>query len=172
MNARQAAALQMEQNPLQRALDNYQELERQWHETRLANETLRADNAALLSEVGMLRDLLMSADTDRVRWQATASTLLGRLYAINDVVGGAVKAAIRDGLEATAPDERKDDLEKAGAEVAAILERVEPAAAPEAPPKPEAHPAPSQEILPTGAALGSPAMPMVDFGGPRVEYRR
>ena len=107
MNSRQAAALQMESNPLQKAMENYQELERQWHETRTVNDDLRANNAALLSEVGMLRDLLMAADADRVRWQATAATLLGRLYAINDVVGGAVKAAIRDGLEATQPEERK-----------------------------------------------------------------
>jgi hypothetical protein len=78
MNSRQAAALEMEPNPLQKALENYQELERQWHETRSVNDDLRANNAALLSEVGMLRDLLMAADADRVRWQATAATLLGR----------------------------------------------------------------------------------------------
>jgi hypothetical protein len=90
---------------------------------------------------------------------------LGRLYAINDVVGGAVKAAIRDGLEAKTPEDRKDDLEQAGAEVAAILQRVEPVAAPEAPPAPQAAPEPPQ------AAGGTP-MPAVDFGGPRAAYRR
>jgi hypothetical protein len=165
MNSRQAAALEMEPNPLQKALENYQELERQWHETRTVNGDLRANNAALLSEVGMLRDLLMAADADRVRWQATAATLLGRLYAINDVVGGAVRAAIRDGLEATKPEDRKDDLEQAGAEVAAILQRVEPVAAPEAPPAPQAAPKPTQ------GAGGTP-MPAIDFGGPRAAYRR
>jgi hypothetical protein len=168
MNSRQAAALQMEPNPLQRALDNYQELERQWHEARREAADLHANNAALLSEVGMLRDLLMAADADRVRWQATAATLLGRLYAINDVVGGAVKAAIRDGLEAKTPEDRTDDLEKAGDEIAAILQRIEPAEAPKAAPEPEAPPAPPQRAA-------EPFLPMVDFGEPRravSEFRR
>lgn len=162
-----AGNMPMEPSPLQRALDNYQEMERQLHETRRSNVNLRADNAALLSEVNMLRDLMMATDADRVRWQATSATLLGRLYAINDVVGGAVKAAIRDGLEPKTPDDRNEDLERAGAEVAAILQRVAPVEAPEAPPAPEASPEPPQRA--------TTAMPTVDFGGPRnvvTEYRR
>jgi len=162
MNSRQAAALQMEPNPLQRALDNYQELERQWHDTKHKNEELHAHNASLLAEVGMLRELLRGADAERVRWQATAATLLGRLYAINDVVGGAVRAAVRDGLEATPPE---DDVKEADAVAAAGAQCAGAEAPALAAPEPKASPAPPEAVL--GATL-----PPVDFGPPRQEFRR
>jgi len=162
MNSRQAAALEMEPNPLQKALDNYQELERQWHDAKLVADSLQATNASLLAEVGMLRDLLKTSDAERVRWQATAATLLGRLYAINDVVGGAVRAAVRDGLEATPPE---DDVGEADAIAAAAAQ----CAGAEAPalvaPEPKASPAPPEPVV--GATI-----PMVDFGPPRQEFRR
>jgi hypothetical protein len=171
MNARQAAALQMEPNPLQKALDNYQELERQWHATREDNQRLKADNAAFVAEIGMLREELRVSNADRVRHQAVAATLLGRLLAIQDTINGAVRAAIKDGLEAKPP--APDAAEQAHAGVAKALEA--PAAAPavaepaEAPPATVASPGPSDGI--------HPLIPRVDFGGGqgpamRTVYRR
>jgi hypothetical protein len=162
MNSRQAAALQMEPNPLQKALDNYQELERQWHDAKLIADSLQATNASLLAEVGMLRELVRSTDVERARWQATAATLLGRLYAINDVVGGAVRAAVRDGLEATPPEEEVKEADVVTVATTQCAGASEPALTT---PEPKAAPAPPQ------AAVGA-TIPMVDFGPPRQEFRR
>lgn len=163
MNSRQAGALQMEDNPLQKALENYQDLERQCHEARIEADSLRATNSALLSEIGMLRESFKAADAERMRWQATAATLLGRLYAINDTIGGAVRAAARDGLEAKEPEQQP----KPAAEVAQRTEPVEP---PKAAPEPEAIPAPPQAApQPTPDNNFRAAMPVVDFGGPRQQ---
>jgi hypothetical protein len=159
MNSRQAAALQMEENPLQKAFENYQERERQWHEARIEADSLRATNSALLSEIGMLRESFRTADAERVRWQATASTLLGRLYAINDTISGAVRAAARDGLEARKPEDQPKPPEQAPPEPAAAAQSAAPVEAPQVPPETQALPVPPQRS-------GTP-MPKVDFGGPR-----
>lgn len=135
-----------EKNPLQDALDNYQQME---HERNIAVEharTLVASNHALLAEANMLREALARADSDRIRLQAISSTLLGRLFSINDVVGGAVKAAIREGIEASHAAKAEDELDRAGAEAQAIIQRVAPAAGPEVTVEPPAPPAPPQGV--------------------------
>lgn len=90
----------LEKNPLQEALDNYQLLERELRTIKDQNAQLRADNAGLVAENGVLREHLGAAENDRVRLQAVASTLLGRLLAINDTIAGAVRASIKEGIEA------------------------------------------------------------------------
>ena len=88
-------------NPLQKAFDDYHRMADKLAETETTNVDLRAANMALIREVDMLREVLRTADADRTRLQAISSTLLGRLLAINDTIAGAVKASIRDGIEAT-----------------------------------------------------------------------
>lgn len=148
----------LEPNPLQRALDTYHELERQHRQSTEDLAQIRAENAQLLSEVGMLREHLQTVEAERTRWHVTATTLLGRLFSINDVIGGAVKAAIKDGLEAKPPVEREEDLEKAGAEVAEILQRAAENGGTQTAPAPEATPEPPQAQPAT--------IPRVDFGTP------
>jgi hypothetical protein len=99
----------MEPSPLQRAFDNYTQMEEQLRITIERNRTLQIENANLLSEAGMLRDLLDRADADRIRLQAISSTLLGRLLAINDCIAGAVKASIKDGIEAATKEHPTED---------------------------------------------------------------
>lgn len=158
----------LEPNPLQKALDTYHELERQHREATEDLAQVRAENAQLLSEVNMLRDHTKQIEAERVRWHAIAATLLGRLTAINDVVAGAVRAAIRDGFEAKQPDARQDDLEKAGAEVADILQRVGQNGT--------ANGAPNGEASQAAPQPQETPIPRVDFGGggaptTKVEYR-
>jgi len=105
----------MEPNPLQQAFDNYQILERELQITKAQNAELRAAHAGLIAENGVLREHMQSAENDRVRLQAVASTLLGRLLSINDVIGGAVKASIREGIDASASHEQAHDHEGASA---------------------------------------------------------
>lgn len=143
----------MEKNPLQDALENYKLLERELHQTRSQNEQLRADNAGLVAENGVLREHLRTADNDRVRLQAIASTLLGRLFAINDVIGGAVRASVKEGIEAT--QAMKPEDEPAGA-----AQRVAVVAPPHTADDLEAPPAPPQRRL---EAVGS-SLPSIDFG--------
>lgn len=88
-------------NPLQTALDNYHEMERERDEAVNRSDSLAATNSALLAEVTMLREELTRADADRLRLSAISSTLLGRLMAIHDTIAGAVKAAGQAGVEAT-----------------------------------------------------------------------
>jgi hypothetical protein len=137
-------------NPIQRALNDYHMMEAELSRTRAENQTLRAESQGHLAEVNMLREALERADSDRIRLQAISSTLLGRLLAINDCIGGAVKASIKDGIEAThaakAEDEleQENELERAGAEVRGILQRVPPAPAPIVTPARQAPPEPPQ----------------------------
>jgi len=145
----------MEPNPLQQALDNYQLLERELQTTRAQNAELRAAHAGLVAENGVLREHMQQAENDRVRLQAVASTLLGRLLSINDVIGGAVKASIREGIEAATSHEHAEDREKAAAslvhgDAADTRDQAAPARNPS--------PAPSQAS--TGAMLAA------------VEFRR
>jgi len=141
MNDQTRAALRMEPNPLQRALDNYQELERQWQAAKRKADELNALNAGLLAENGVLREALRTSDHDRVRLQAIASTLMGRLLAINDTIAGAVRAAVRDGIEASEAIDTENEPAEPVREIPArpLAQTPEPRKAPpEAPQRPTA----------------------------------
>lgn len=118
----------IEHNPLQVALDNYHMMEAQRDSATDRASQLNVANGSLVAEVHMLREQLAVADADRIRLQAVASTLLGRLLGINDCIAGAVKAAVKDGIDATAP---KDDPEPARPEPASLAQRVAAARPPE-----------------------------------------
>lgn len=140
----------MEDNPIQKALDNYHEMEHQRNLAAAEAADLRATNSALLAEINMLREAYERADTDRIRLQTISSTLLGRLLAINDTIAGAVKASIRDGIEAVKDAKAEDELDRAGDEAQDILRRVPATEAPDTPPSRTASVAPLQ---PHGGAI-------------------
>lgn len=123
-----------DRNPLEVAYQNYHLMEKELTANRAKVQELLVTNMNLLSEVSMLREALDRADGDRIRLQAISSTLLGRLLAINDCIGGAVKASIRDGIEAAQQEKADPDLERAADEARGILQRVEPAAPAPVPP--------------------------------------
>jgi hypothetical protein len=141
-----------ERNPLQEALDNYHEMEHQRDEAINRADSMNATNAALVTEIGVLRDQLARSDAERIRLNAIGSTLLGRLMGIHDTIAGAVKAAAREGV---LPN---DGLEQAGAEAQSILQRVELVQPPETPETPKATQRAPQEA---GAVSGS--IPSVDW---------
>ena len=97
--------LNAEPNPLQRAFDDYKRMEGELAATKVKQQELLTQNMSMLAEVNMLREAYERADCDRIRLQQIASTLLGRLLAINDTIAGAVKASIRDGIEAASQAE-------------------------------------------------------------------
>ena len=115
-----------EPNPLQKAYDDYNDMKREYAQAKHEANELRVHNQALMAEVGMLRESMERCDSDRIRLQAVSSTLLGRLLAINAVIGDAVKDSVKHGIqavEAAAPETQRQDAEEARG----ILERVEPA---------------------------------------------
>jgi hypothetical protein len=144
-----------EPNPLQKALDDYHAMERDRDQTQQHAAELIAANSALHAEVNMLREALERADADRIRLQAISSTLLGRLLAINDCIGGAVKASIKDGIEAVHAAKADDELERDAQEAQAIIQRVPPHEAAETPVARIPPPAPPQAAggLPPGPFL-------------------
>lgn len=91
---RESRLATMERNPLQKAYDDYYEMERQRDQAMSQTAELVTNNNMLMSEVGMLREHLKRSEEDRIRFQSIASTLLGRLLAINDTIAGAVKASL------------------------------------------------------------------------------
>lgn len=115
-----------DRNPLEVAYQNYHLMEKELAANRNKVQELLVTNMNLLSEVSMLREALDRADSDRIRLQAISSTLLGRLLAINDCIGGAVKASIKDGIEAAQEAKSDPDLEQASQEAAEIIQRVQP----------------------------------------------
>lgn len=137
---------QADRNPLQSAFDDYQRMETELRTTSERNKQLLVENMNLVSEVSMLREAYERADGDRIRLQAISSTLLGRLLAINDVIGGAVRASIKDGIEASHAAKAEDELERDAQEVQEVLQRVQPLQAPEPPARPQVTPAPPQAI--------------------------
>jgi gas vesicle protein len=145
----------LEPNPLQKALETYHELERQHREATEDLVQARAEGAQLLSEVNMLRDHVKQIEAERVRWQAIAATLLGRLQSINDIIAGAVKDSIRNGFEAKQPEDR-EELEQAAKEAAAIIQRAAENGRAEG--ASEANP------LPEPPQARETAIPKVDFG--------
>lgn len=124
---------QLEVNPLQKALDDYHIMERDRDRAQAEATELHITNRSLLAETSMLREALDRADTDRIRLQAISSTLLGRLLAINDCIGGAVKASIKEGIDAVHAAKAEDELDRDGEDVQAILQRVQPQQPPETP---------------------------------------
>jgi hypothetical protein len=133
-----------EPSPLQRAFDDYHRMEAELRATAEKNQQLLVQNMNLVSEVSMLREAYERADGDRIRLQAISSTLLGRLLAINDAIGGAVRASIKDGIDAVHTAKAEDELEQAGADAQDILQRVQPVRAPEPPAERRTHPEPLQ----------------------------
>lgn len=113
-------------NPLEVAYQNYHLMEQELTANRNKIQELLVTNMSLLSEVSMLREALERSDSDRIRLQAISSTLLGRLLAINDCIGGAVKASIRDGIEAAQQADADPELEQASREAGEIIQRVQP----------------------------------------------
>jgi len=152
-------------SPIHRAFwEDYHRMAENLRASEQKSSDLLVQSMNLMSEVHMLRDALERADADRVRLQAISSTLLGRLLAINDTIAGAVKASIKDGIEAVHAAKAEDDLEQAGAEAQEIIQRVEPV-----PPTPAA----PLTIASVRAAVGPLAA--VDWGLPQgraAEYRR
>lgn len=134
-------------NPLQTALDNYHEMERDRDEAVNRADSLTATNSALLAEVTMLREELTRADADRLRLSAISSTLLGRLMAIHDTIAGAVKAAGQAGVEATTKVESTEEpvwTPRRPPEVVSEPPAPEP---PETPVERKVAPAPPQAVL-------------------------
>lgn len=136
----QSLILPQEQNPLQKAFDDYHRMEMDLADTKASNTELKAANMALIREVDMLREVLRTADADRLRLNAVSATLLGRLLAINDCIAGAVKASVRDGIEAD-----RTAASQPGAEAPPkppvisedMAEAAEPIREPVQPPKPQ-----------------------------------
>jgi hypothetical protein len=125
-NGNGAMLPQMEPNPLQKAYDDYREMERDRNEARHEASELRIHNGALMAEVAMLREALERSDADRIRLQAIASTFVGGVRSLNAVAADLYKLAIKNGLEAAeaAKPEEKAALDQAGAEAREIFDRV------------------------------------------------
>lgn len=148
---RRNAIPQIEENPIQKAMDNYADMERDLADCMEKNRDLVVDNGALVAEVNMLREALERADSDRIRLQAVSSTLTGQLLAINAVIGEAMRTAIKNGIEAEDAAGKSTDLDQAGNEAKGILQRVKPQDGGEEPVAPQTSPAPPQAAI---AAIG------------------
>lgn len=101
---------------LQTKLDDYYaNIEHRLQQAEADNVSLSIEKGSLVAEVGMLREQLARADTDRVRLQAVASTLSGELMAIRDVIDGSVRRALEAGIIAqkTPPAEPERLTQKA-----------------------------------------------------------
>ena len=148
----------METNPLQTALDDYHRMAAEVEMVRANNRDLITENSKLIAEMNMLRESYERADSDRIRLQAIASTLLGRLFSINDVIAGAVKQSVKDGLQAV-------DV----AEVERAL-----GAARERPTEPAEGTLPKAVDLDAARPLHSPRAPQEASGAipPQVDWRR
>jgi hypothetical protein len=157
----------LERNPLQKAYDDYYEMERQRDQAVRQAEELVTDNNALLSEVGMLREQFKRSEADRIRFQSISSTLLGRLLAINDTIAGAVKASLsfdeRPELPLDDETERQSRAEEADLKDPdflsdadrAVTDRYGLKPADKVPPEPRATPVPPLTV--------GGAMPAVDW---------
>lgn len=130
-------------NPLQRALDNYHEMEARCRQLEEQCTTLRQRNVEMATENGVLREALDKSDTERMRLQNISSVLMGRLMAINDTIAGAVKMS----LQQTIPvDTSEEDLERIGAEVREATQRADLGLPPETPDDRKATQAPPQGL--------------------------
>lgn len=150
-----------ERNPLQKAYDSYHEMERERDAGLQEISELITGNNALVAEVNMLRENLTRSETERIRFQSIANTLLGRLLAINDTIAGAVKASLAAGVEPAETEEQlqasvssdtREDLSEADREA---IQRFAPKPGPKTPTETKVIPAPSPVA---GAAIGVPAV--------------
>lgn len=159
MNARpQTQPPQMDSNPLQRALDNYLVMELERDAARQEAERVRTENAQLVAEVGVLREHLQSCEADRRKWQATCTTMFGRLLAISDTIAGAVRQAAQDGLKARDEPGEADAVAAAAAQCAGTEWGTQTA------PEPKASPEPSVGVLAT--------VPRNQFATDQNQFRR
>lgn len=175
---RESRLATLERNPLQKAYDDYYEMERQRDQAMSQTAELVTNNNMLMSEVGMLREHLKRSEEDRIRFQSIASTLLGRLLAINDTIAGAVKASLsfdeRPELPLDDEAERQSRAEEADLNDPDFLSDADRAAIDryglklggKMPSEPKATPVPP---LTVGGAMPavdwSPTMPNGDCGG-------
>lgn len=127
---------QRQPNDLERALNNYREMEADRDRLRESHADLLVSNRSLQAEVNMLRESLERSDNDRIRLQAIASTFVGGIRSLNAVCTDLYSLAIKNGVEAAeaAQPEAKAELDAAGAEVRDIIERTTPAAGGNMPP--------------------------------------
>lgn len=117
-------------NDLQRALDNYNDMEADRDRLREAHADLLVANRSLQTEVNLLRETLTQSQKDCRRLQAVASTFGGQARSLSAIFNDIMALAIKHGIEAaqvTAPEET-EQLNRDGAEVREIIERIEPAA--------------------------------------------
>ena len=79
------------------------------------NTSLLAQNAALLSEVNMLREELDRSDHDRVRIQGFAAGLAARLSVIQETISVALREAASHKIkpEKTIQQQKTEDIETA-----------------------------------------------------------
>ncbi len=124
---------------LQEAFESYKQLKIEHARVLQENLDLRVENGSLIAEVNMIRESYREADSDRCKLQAVSSSLAGGLKAIKAVIDDQLRTAIKNGIEAVEPSEREAELDKAGEEVAEIIERANPA------------PAATSDILPRGS---------------------
>jgi hypothetical protein len=89
-----------EPNPLQTALENYQQMTYDLADARQYAHDTRIENHSLRAEITMLREMIDRADSDRIRLQAISSTLLGRLLSIQSTIEDAVRDSIHNGIQA------------------------------------------------------------------------
>lgn len=118
-----------EPSELERALNNYRQMESDVARLQAEKTELLVSNRSLQAEVNMLREALERSDTDRIRLQSVASTFMGGIRALNATTLDLVNLAIKNGVEAAtaAKPEEKAQLDEAGVEARDIIERIEPA---------------------------------------------
>ena len=85
------------------------------------NNSLIAQNTALLSEVTMLRDELARSDKDRTRIQGFAASLTTRMTVIQETIATAVREAAAYKI---APEEEQQEKESGIAEVRDLISRL------------------------------------------------
>lgn len=145
-----------ERNPLQKAYDDYHEMERQRDMALDQVDELTRSNVVLMAELKMLRENYQRSENDRVRFQSISATLLGRLLAINDCIGGAVRASIGAGIEPVYVPDPDIHLEQAGKEAQAIIQSFPATEPPMGQVTPEASPEPPAAL---GGALPAALWP-------------
>lgn len=125
----------MGRNPIQDALDNYNQIADELVMVKSERDELITHNRSLISEVGMLREAYEHADAERIRLMQVSSTLHGELKGIQAIINSAVATAVQAGVQAAQQHQAKieataeeEHLQHAGEEAQAILQRVEPIA--------------------------------------------
>lgn len=122
-------------NPIQAALDNYNQIADELVMVKHERDELITHNRSLVAEVNMLREAYDKADSDRIRLTQVSSTLHGELKGIQAIIDSAVRTAVREGVQAAQRHEEQKEiateeetLQHAAEEVQEIFQRVEPVA--------------------------------------------